>query len=97
VLLDKLKKERKQATTTLDLQLSLKEKKEEELASQQICSEEIDSGKQRQGKAARRYDNKTIARQPGDTAARQWIFYYGILVIMQFCEDILGVSYLKKL
>jgi hypothetical protein len=71
--------------------MSLKEKKEE-LTSRQICSEEIDSGK-----VARRYDNKTIAGQPGDTAARQWVFYYGILVIMQFCEDILGVSYLKKL
>ena len=90
VLLDKLKKERKQATTTLDLQWAWK--KREEIASRQICSEEIDNGK-----AARRYDNKTIARQPRDTATRQWVFYYGILVIMQFCEDILGVSYLKKL
>ena len=77
--------------------VGLKEKKEEELASQQICNEGIDSGKQRQAsKATRRYDNKTIARQSGDTATRQWIFYYGILVIMQFCENILGVSYLKK-
>ena len=50
--------------------MSLKEKKEEELASQQICSEEIDSGKQRQGskkiqqqnysKAARRYSSKAM-------------------------------------
>jgi hypothetical protein len=49
------------------------------------------------GKVERRYNNKTIARQPGDTTARQWIFYYGILVIMQFCENILGILYLKKL
>ena len=68
--------------------MGLKEKKEEELASQQICNEGIDSGKQRQAsKATRRYDNKIIARKPGDTTARQWDFYYVIFVIMQFCED----------
>jgi hypothetical protein len=78
--------------------VSLKEKKEEELASQQICSEEIDSGKQRQGSEEIRQQNYSkAARSRGDTTERQWVFYYGILVIMQFCEDILGVSYLKKL
>ena len=78
--------------------MSLKEKKEEELASQQICSEEIDSGKQWQGSEEIRQQNYSkAARSRGDTTERQWVFYYGILVIMQFCEDILGVSYLKKL
>jgi hypothetical protein len=92
------KKRKETSNNNLTFAASLKEKKEEELVSRQICSEEIDSGKQRQAdKAARRYDNKTIASQPGDTTVRQWIFYYGILVIMQFCEDILGVLYLKKL
>jgi hypothetical protein len=57
-------KERKETSNNnLRFAASLKEKNEEELASQQICSEEINSGKQRQGdKAVRRYDNKTIAR-----------------------------------
>ena len=70
-------KERKETSNNnLTFAASLKEKKEEELVSQQIFSEEIDSGKQQEAdKAAGRYDNKTIVRQPGDIAAWQWIFY----------------------
>ena len=65
--------------------MSLKEKKEEELASQQICSEEIDSGKQWQGSEEIRQQNYSkAARSRGDTTERQWVFYYGFWSLCNF-------------
>ena len=57
----KLKKERNKQKQPGRFAMSLKEKKEEELASQQICSEEIDSGKQWQGSEEIRQQNYSKA------------------------------------